>query len=81
MCVLWTIALSAAHCKLLLKNGQRGASKTAQEKYPENILARTESRKLLVKMWNKQSRLATSKQTPQMDYFGTQPDHFGSRLT
>ena len=63
---------------ILLKNHSEIKPKQIREKYPENILAKTESRKLLVNLWNKDPHAkATRSKNQKLDFFGTTPDHMG----
>ena len=74
--IFWIFHLSSS--KILLKNKSEYINKQIKEGYPENILARSESRKLLVNLWNKDPHSKTTHiQRQKLDFFGTTSDHIG----
>lgn len=76
--VLFICLFNLICSSILLKNNSKTEEKNIKEKYPENILAKTESRKLLVNLWNKDPQSKSNHGKHQkIDFFGTTPDHFG----
>ena len=75
---LFIYVFNLTSCSILLKNHSEIKAKKIKENYPENILAKTESRKLLVNLWSKDPHTkATRSKNQKLDFFGTKPDHMG----